>query len=152
MSYFDPAERDAFLTRLGHKGYADFLQSALWKLISQEILRRDAHCCRRKGCHNSAQLIRPINYAPRTLLGIKPHNLVSLCDECLVAYKDDPESLTQAVTGIKPTKGISDSRIGFWYRNQAQCNQPIRERIIKRIYRYFPEVYSSKAFLEALTE
>lgn len=143
---YDVADRDNFLKELGFDNYVSFLQSPLWKMLSEEILHRDSFRCRCRNCLNRARNIRPLSYNPRVLTGISSYCLVSVCKECKLECSNNPFLLTERVVGAKPKPGISKPSIGFWYKEQSKMNKPLRKKIVNKIQSLFPEIYSLPAF------
>lgn len=46
------------------------------------------------------------------------------------------------VVGIEPNLGVSEPKVGFWYRNQFQANKETAQAIYQRLREEVPEAYS----------
>ena len=136
-------ERNEILAELGFLSYQDYLDSELWKVIRKHILDRDYYYCRGKLCNQRTNVVHHFTYNRPTLLGLSPYTLITLCRDChkKVEYangekrnlRDVQRATLELVTGTRIEKGISNPKIGWWFKNQFQMNVPIRDAIQKEL-------------------
>lgn len=77
--FFCYEERDALLLSLGFKNYSDYLGSAEWRLIREEVLKFHPDCIL---CEAPAVQVHHLAYDARTLTGVWNGRLVQLCRRC----------------------------------------------------------------------
>lgn len=71
--------RSVVLSQLGYTSYPEYLASEDWKKIRQKKLSRFPECLL---CKRLASQVHHMDYDDRTLLGLEPKLLVTLCDAC----------------------------------------------------------------------
>ena len=132
-------ERQHVIQQLGFSNYKEYLQSDLWKIIRKHILARDAYHCRARRCNNRTNEVHHFTYDSATLIGRSPYTLVSLCRECHYSIEFDGDKkrplkevqikTLEKVLDTSIIKGVSNPKIGKWFRNQIQMNIKIRDSI-----------------------
>lgn len=131
QQYFD---RNARLSELGYRSYAEYLQSDDWKKIRNEVLEQTPTCV---ACANVACQVHHLNYSNRVLLGIAREYLVSICRGCHEAIEIDngeKRSLPAANTILVELVGINK---GSRERNRVHS-------LIQSAYRLFAEPPAKK--------
>lgn len=73
------SRRNARLSELGYAGYQEYLASEEWAAIRRAKLKRFPQCLT---CDHPASQVHHLSYDERTLLGLEPKQLVTLCDGC----------------------------------------------------------------------
>jgi hypothetical protein len=136
-------ERNVVLKEMGFRSYQEYLDSELWSIIRKNILSRDAHFCRGKLCNSRSTLVHHLSYNKPTLLGEAPFALITLCKDChrkvewngstKRTLKESQKATLELVIGTVLEKGVSNPRVGRWFRNQLQMNVPIRKAILEEI-------------------
>lgn len=146
-------QRLTTLKALGFDTYSDYLESDLWKVIRELILKRDKFLCQSKGCTNKAIQVHHLAYTMNVMIGRNPGLLVSLCRECHESCELDngvkrdfalvQKVLFEMVSGLKRTRAISNKRIGDWYRERSfdQANHKIRIQIKGRLSKRIPHLW-----------
>lgn len=71
--------RNTTLSDLGYVAYKQYLDSEEWGIIRTRKLERFPCCL---VCRDQATQVHHMDYEPETLLGLKTHNLVTLCARC----------------------------------------------------------------------
>lgn len=144
-------DRNEVLISIGFNTYLDYLKSPLWQAIRKEVLIRDGLHCRAKRCSQTGvKHAHHVSYAKSVLMGLSCGRIITLCDkhheEIEFDSKGNKVDLRQAcwntlvlTTGIKPRKGVSDRRIGFWFRDQGRTSVDTGIRVIKRLQAESPE-------------
>lgn len=92
------SKRDARISDLGYAGYCQFLKSTDWQVIRSSHLKKYPDCIL---CGNLANNVHHLSYDFETLLGLKGHRLVQLCEICHKTIEFDGErkrSLREANT------------------------------------------------------
>lgn len=85
---------DATIHRHGHRS-----QSTIPPRIRREVLARDRHRCRRKGCNHS-RFLEIHHIVPRSRGGTHdPANLVTLCSSCHRLWHENGGDLTRLLSG-----------------------------------------------------
>lgn len=135
-------ERNKLLSELGFKDYRDYLSSEWWKTIRRIILKRDAFSCRGCGKHQCNE-VHHFTYNKSSLLGAAPECLITLCRDCHQqiefegsrkrSLKDVQKKTLELVVRTELNKGVSNPKVGRWFRNQHQANKPILSEIRKEL-------------------
>lgn len=136
-------ERDDILREMGFSSYDEYTASDWWKIIREEVLKRDVYRCRVRRCSRTATLVQHFTYTRNTMIGSAPFNLISLCGKCHREMEFDgdhkrPLGETQKrtlemVLGLKIIEGVSCPRIGFWFRNQRAANKQTQLDILEKL-------------------
>lgn len=132
-------ERLVNLKQLGFSNYQEYLNSILWKIIRKHVLYRDVRFCRSRRCNNKSNIVHHLNYNVPTLIGQSPQTLITVCSECHQeiefdgtkkrSLKDTQRRTLELVTGSNLTVGVSNPKIGFWFKNQYHSNIEVRKAI-----------------------
>jgi hypothetical protein len=135
--FMEYEERNEILKSLGFYSYQEYIDSDLWSIIRKEILSRDACFCRI--CGKRGYEVHHFTYSKDILLGKRPEALITLCRDCHQHLEYDEKikkplrqcqrDLLERVTRTKMIKGISNPKIGLWFKNQGQTNRPIAIKI-----------------------
>jgi len=89
---------DAKVHRRGRRS-----KSTIPPRIRREVLARDRHCCRRKGCNHN-RFLEIHHIVPRSRGGTHdPSNLVTLCSSCHRLWHEKGGDLTSLLSGIMAT-------------------------------------------------
>lgn len=140
MSY---GKRDEIVEAMGFRNYSDYLKSDRWKIIRSHILFRDAYICRICSTRKATE-VHHFTYSESILKGERPELLVSTCRDCHQAIefdiegkkrclKDVQKDFLEKVLRTKLQKGVSNPKIGRWFRNHRQTNKPVLESIAESI-------------------
>jgi len=73
-------ERNETLKLIGYSSYKEYLDSPDWLKIREECLARDNHEC--VACGSPASQVHHMDYHIRTILGLRPWRLASICGKC----------------------------------------------------------------------
>ena len=135
-------ERKENLKKIGFKSYQDYLDSKLWKIIRGEVWRRDHGFCR--GCGKKGTEIHHYRYSVKALVGAEPHHLFVVCRDChsKIEFDENGNKLdlidakrkTLCIIGkLKFCRGVSNSRIGYWHRDQINMNKKTKDNIYQKL-------------------
>jgi hypothetical protein len=129
------------LKSLGFKSYKDYLNSELWKIIKEVVLARDVHHCR--CCGATGDNVFRYTDSKAAFLGAQPELLITVCNQCLrdIYYegrrkrslRGSQKFMLEQVTRTKIVKGVSNPRVGYWFKRQAEANVETRETIRAKI-------------------
>ena len=72
-------QRTERLSTVGYANYQEYLASDDWRAIRERKLRRHPYCLL---CQAVACQVHHMDYHCGTLLGLRDHRLVTLCDKC----------------------------------------------------------------------
>jgi hypothetical protein len=133
MSY---GKRDEIVEAMGFRKYSDYLKSNRWKVIRSHILFRDAYICRICSTRKATE-VHHFTYSESELL-------ISTCRDCHQAIEFDSEGKKRCLKDVqkdflekvlrtKLQKGVSNPKIGRWFRNHRQANKPVLEAIAESI-------------------
>lgn len=139
QQYFD---RNARLSELGYRSYAEYLQSEDWKKIRNEVLEQTPTCV---ACANVACQVHHLNYSNRVLLGIAREYLVPICRGCHEAIEIDdgekrslPAANTILVELVGLNKGSRDrGRINSLIQAAYQLFNETKTKVSKRKSSHF---------------
>lgn len=125
--------RNKILKEMGFSSYEEYRESELWDIIRKKVLSRDACFCRI--CGKRGYEVHHFTYNEKILRGERPEVLITLCRECHQeiefqgskkrSLKDSQRMLLEKVTRTKLVKGVSNPKVGRWFRNQWKTNLPI---------------------------
>lgn len=136
-------ERNNILAQMGFLSYQEYRESELWKIIKKHVLERDYYYCRGKLCNNRSRTVHHFTYNRPTLEGQSPYTLITLCETCHRKvefignkkrnFRDVQKATLELVTNTELLKGVSNPKVGRWFRNQFQMNIPVRNAIQKEL-------------------
>lgn len=159
-------ERDSNLDWLGFPSYKAYVDGPLWRVIYEEVLRRDNGRCRALDCESEASRAYLLSVSHSALLGIAPECVVLMCDSCrrycLTGWDGRRLTLEQTilcmlrkVSGLKAVPGESSPEIGRWWGRVGWESRPVAETIANRVEEALPkfhkkfQTYYNKARLRA---
>lgn len=140
---------EVIVRELGFKGMKEYARSPLYTVIKRNVLERDQGRCRAFGCtrHEASR----ISYVTATKFSLlTPFHIFSLCDTHYKMFhiKAPPNSeqisinnVFRGVSGISKRIGMSDLRIGYWFRDQqrSEANLATCRAIRANLSSSFPE-------------
>lgn len=92
------AARNRLIQELFGQTYAEYLQSALWERIRQEVLRR--FCNRCAVCRDLASQVHHSRYTTENLLGKSYSHLSALCWRCHKAIERDNDGTKRSPKAV----------------------------------------------------
>lgn len=138
------------LRELGFKSLKEYANSKLYSIVKTEILYRDRETCRVRGCEEKATSIGYTNLSLGSLVG-KPYFIFSMCSaHYKESQKKDPpnseevstNTVFRLVSGVRKREGISNPKIGVWYKaQQSELNLDTTNRIGRAIQLSSPEIW-----------
>lgn len=121
--------------------YQDYLNGENWKIIREEILKRDNNVCRI--CKATATLVHHFKYTREILEGKNCAMLVSLCQSChykchhdyegrTLGPKDSSRKTTRLLFG-RLQKGFSNRNVGIGFAELYKLSGPVNSIVAQRL-------------------
>lgn len=124
--------RKFVLKELGFNSYQQYLESDLWREIRANVLKANSKC---QVCTKDADIVHHKSYTKMTMMGLKPSELVPLCNSC--HYKIEFEF------GEKTTLDEADRRLRSML-NEVTMPETNRRKYLKGKERWLPTLNNGK--------
>lgn len=121
--------------------YAEYLLGENWRIIREEVLKRDNGVCRI--CKSEATLVHHLKYTAKILAGENCAMLVSLCKSCHYKCHHDYEgrklgprdssAKTVRLLFGRYGKGMSNPRIGKGFAELYELSKETNKVVVQRL-------------------
>lgn len=136
-------ERNTLLKKFGFNSVQHYRQSPLWKIIREEVRRRDHYQCSVPNCLNKGEHIHHVGWNSATLLG-STKLLVSLCRKHHREVEfENGEKLfdlslifrrtAELCSNTKCKPGVSNPQFGNWFKRQTIESYLTNKKVAKRL-------------------
>jgi hypothetical protein len=123
--------RDAILTDMGYRSYADYLLSGLWQKIRSGVLSKDVWCA---ACGERAREVHHRSYTRENLSGESSEGLVSICGTCHESIElngqhkrtlEAANAVLDSLVTKKPVQMPAEIRSDQGRSECSRCGKPI---------------------------